>query len=190
MLSVTVRPGCGSDPEDRGHRIGHRRRVSDRRQLHEPHSAVEVGHQLGGDLHGQAGLADATHPDQGDQRVTSYQFGQVLHLGVTTHEARDLRRQVPGHAVDRAQGRKLDRQTVGADLEHPLDARQIPQAVLTQVPQIDPGHEPLGRAAHQHLATVADGHQPCRPVERRPEVVVGARFDLTRGDPHAYREPE
>ena len=146
--AVGHRPaGCGVIPSTVGHRIGHGRRVADRRQLDEPHSVRELGDQLGGDLHGQAGLADAAHPDQRDQPVTSHQLGQLLHLDLTTDEARDCAGRFPGTPSIVRKRRKLDRQTVGADLEQPLDARQVPQAVLAQVPQIDPGHEPRGRAA-------------------------------------------
>ena len=77
-----ARPGLGGHPQRGGHRVGHRRRVADRGQLHQPHPVGELAGQLGRDLHRQAGLAHPAHPGQGHQPVRPHQLRQLLHLVV------------------------------------------------------------------------------------------------------------
>ena len=92
MLSVTVSPACGVTPNDGGHRVGHRGRVADGGQLDQPDPVGELRHQLGRDLHREAGLAHAAHAGERHQPVGPHQLGQLLHLDVAAHEARRLHR--------------------------------------------------------------------------------------------------
>ena len=93
----------------------------------------------------------------------------------------------PGRAVDRPQLREARRQALVDQLEHPHRLREIPEAVLTEVPQRDVGHDLVGGGRHQHLAAVADRHEPGGPVHRRPEVVTVAFHRLTGVHGHANR---
>lgn len=45
-------------------------------------------------------------------------------------------------------------------------------------------------ARHEDLATMTDRYHPCRPVQRRTEIVLAALLDLTGGDAHPYRQPQ
>ena len=107
MLPVTVNPACGVTPNTAGHRVGHRRGVTDRGQLDQPHPVGELPGQLGRDLERQAGLADPAHSGQRDEPMGRHQFAQHLHLVVTADEARRLHRQVARHRVQGPQRREL-----------------------------------------------------------------------------------
>jgi hypothetical protein len=57
-------------------------------------------------------------------------------------------------------------------LEYPFGLQEVTQAMLTQIPEIDPTHELRGRPRNQHLAAVPDRHQSRSPVKCGPEVVT------------------
>ena len=190
MLSVTESAGLGGHAQHGGHRVGHRRRVADRRQLDQPHPVGELAGQLGRDLHRQAGLAHPAHPGEGHQPMGPHLLGQLLHRDLAAHETRRLHRQVPRHRIQRPQRRELDPQPVGAHLVQVLDTRQVTQAMLAPIDQLDARHHRRRGRRHQDLAAVAGGHHPRRPVQHRTEVVLTATLGLTGGDPHAHRQPQ
>ena len=63
---------------------------------------------------------------------------QLLDRLLAAHETSGLDRQVTRHRVQGPQRRELAPQTVGANLEDPVDAGQVPQGMLAQIDQIDP----------------------------------------------------
>ena len=87
------------DAQHRCYRVGHRRRISHRSQLENPHPVGEVIGQLRGDFGGQAGLA---HPAHSGQRHKPMSLQRRLHLvefGLTPDEAAGGRPQVPRTAI-------------------------------------------------------------------------------------------
>ena len=181
--SVTDASGAGRDAQRGRHRVGHGRGVADGGQLDQPDPVGELVRQLGGDLDGQAGLADAAHAGEGHQPVGAHQLADLLHLELAADEAGELHRQVPGRGVERPQRRERRLQPVGAHLEQALRRRQVPQAVLAQVEQVDAGHQRGRGVAHQDLAAVTGGHHPGDAVQRRPEVVAVALVRPRRWPP-------
>ena len=73
------------DAQHRGHRIGHRRRISDRGQLENPDPVGELIGQPRRNFGRQAGLADPAHPGQRHQPMS---LDRRLHLGQLRTRAR------------------------------------------------------------------------------------------------------
>ncbi len=145
-------------------------------------------------LEGEARLADATRPGQGQQRRRLRDapcLGQDL---LATDERRQLARQVAGLGVDGADGRKGLWQAACRDLEEVLCLGEVLQPMLAEVGQADVGRqhagdEVVGRARDEDLAAVADARDACRPVDVEPDVAdpVARRLAGVDAHPHADR---
>src|SRR4051812_31596286 len=112
-------------------------------------------------------------------------------LYLTPDEGGGLRRQIVMVAVEGAQGRELGGQVGRYDLEHPLRADEVAQAVLTQVTQADAGRKLItdqfpGGGGEQDLAAVSGRAQAGDAVEGRAEVVAVAQLGCAHmeGRPH------
>ena len=180
----------GRDPEDRRHGVGHGRGIADRRQLDHPDAVGELVGQLGGDLHREPGLADPARTGEGHEPVRLHELADLLHLHLAADEARDLHRQVPGGRVQRPQRRERGLEAVRPHLVEADRRRQVPQPVLAQIDQVDPGDQRGRGVAHDDLAAVPGAHHPGGAVQGRPEVVVVTLLHLAAGDPHPHRELE
>ncbi len=156
-------------------------RILNRREVDEPRPVRELRQRLGARLQGQPGLAHPTGPGQGHEVVPSEVAHQLLDLGLTADECRELSRQVRGEGVDAPDLRELPR----PDLVDPLRAGEVAEAMLTQIDQVA-GFAYLGeRLRCEDLSSVAGGHDPRRPIQRRPEVVTVALVGLPDVEAHA-----
>ncbi len=159
-------------------RVGYQVAVSNRGQLHQPHSVPIVVEALCGGLDGQPGLARASHAGQGQQAVVVKPLHHVVQLGLAADERCQLDGQVVGVGIERLQRREVVAQSVGDHLEDPLGPPEVLQGVLPEV--LEGGtvggaaQDLLGAEAEQDLVTVAGREHPCRPVQRRSEVVAVA----------------
>jgi len=72
-----------------------------RRQLAQPRTIRELGHDLSRDLHRESRLADTTDAGQRDETVLGQPLRDRVHLRVTPDETRDLHGQIPGQLVER-----------------------------------------------------------------------------------------
>ena len=177
----------GGDVERGGDHLHEALRVVGRRQLAQPGTVGKLGNNLGRDLHREPCLAHPADTGERHQVVLADQAADHRDRVDPADEARDLHREVSGPRVDRPQLREARRQALVDQLEHPHRLREIPQAVLTEVPQRHVGHDLVGGGRHQHLATVADRHEPGGPVHRRPEIVTVAFHCLSGVHGHANR---
>ena len=135
-----LRPVEQADPM--GDRRGDLRRIGHVGEGHEPGTVRVPRRELSGGFDGQARLADAAGPGQGDQPGRAGQLGDRGQLRVTAEEARQATGQVAAHAPRRAQRREVRRQAVDRQLIERLGTGHITQEVATQV------HEPgAGRGA-------------------------------------------
>ncbi len=94
----------------------------------------------------------------------------------------------PGAASTVRNGGNVDRQTLGAHLEEVLDARQVPQPVLTQIAQLDARHQRRGRRRApgsgrrgRRPSPGPPGSTPARSSRRRA-------LGLTGMHPHPHRQ--
>ena len=181
----------GSDSQPGGDHVGQRGGVTEGGELDQPRPVGKLRDQLGGDLEGQAGLADPANPGQGDQTMGSHLGDQFLYGAGTTHKTGALDGQVPRHRVQGPQGRELDSQALGADLEDPVHPREVAQGMPAQIDQNDVvGHQLRRGRRDQDLAAVPGRHHPGRPVQRRTEVVLSPQLGRAGPDPHPRRQPQ
>jgi hypothetical protein len=115
----------------------------------------------------------------------------LLQIRVAADEGGGLGGQVVVTAVEGGQRREAVGE-VGVDqLEQPLGTAQVLEAVGAEVAQVGSFREPVGgqggrRRRQQHLAAMADGHDPCGAVDCRAEVVAGAGRGLAGVQPHPH----
>ena len=166
-------------------------RVAERCKLREPGAVDEaVGHPTGHFEH-QACLAGPTGSDQRDKPVTGDKRLQIGQLAFSPDERGQLDGEVRPPGAERAERRELPRQVGHRDLEDLLGPIEVPKAVRPEVPELGSARQavPGQDACHrrdQDLATVTDGEDAGRAVERRSEVVAVA--DL--GGPRVDRHPD
>ena len=98
----------------------------------------EPRQHLRGDLHGETGLAHAAGAGQGDERRLVERRRERDDLVLAPDERRELRRQVAGVRLQRPERRELDGQLRMHDLEDVLGSRQVAEAVLPEIEQLDP----------------------------------------------------
>ena len=169
--------------EGLGDRLQHQRRIAQRRQGDEKHPLLEFIHHVGGGLQGEAGLAGAADPGQGQQAHLG--VGQLFldgaNLVLATDEGGGLRRQIVGARIERLERREVDREIGRNELKDALRSDQVLQSPLAHVAQRDIGrkmiaHQFLGGQRQQDLSAVRCFHQPRRAVQRRAIVITTALF--------------
>ena len=77
-----------SDAQHRRDRIGHRRRISDRRQFENPDPVGKFVGQPRRDFGRQAGLANPAHPGQRHQPMSIDRRFHLVEFGLASDEAR------------------------------------------------------------------------------------------------------
>jgi hypothetical protein len=164
----------------------HERRVGDRGELYERDPVLEGLQQLCGGGHGQARLADPAGPGHRDETASlaSEQAREFGHLLLPPDEGDRLEGQTA--AAERAQRREV----VAADLEEPNRRRDVLQAVLSQVAQLERVvEECLCRVREDDLAAVTGRRDARGPVDVEADVVVirDARLPGVDADPHTHR---
>jgi hypothetical protein len=102
-------------------------------ELAQPRTVGVVGKYLGCHLRREARLTDATDPDDRDQSRPLERLGDPDQVLVASDEGRELHGKVSPESVDRPKWREVAVEPGRVDLEHPLGAREIAQAVLTEI---------------------------------------------------------
>ena len=114
----------------------------------------------------------------------------VGHHFVATDQLGSLDRQVVRKAVEAPQRRKLLVEFGMHHLPDPLGLGEIAQTMRAQVAELDRFRAALqemcGEVRDQDLSAVADGHDPRRPVERSPSVVLADLLNFAGVQPHAH----
>ena len=107
-------------------------------------------------------------------------------------ERGQFERQVVRHRRQRRQGGEFGLEPLGGDLVDAFGVEQVFEAVLTQVPIVDPGGvggERPGGLGHDDLAAVRRGGDAGGAVDVEPDVVVAPEHSLTGMDPHPDQHP-
>ena len=120
-------------------------------------------------------------------------MGDAVELVRAADEGRHLLGQIAGIRVRRSDRWELRREVRRPNLEDPLRSSEIAESVLAQVGEFDAGWQGLaqhlfGRERDEDLPTVRSTHDPRRPVDRRPVVVVGPELGGTGVQPHAHAQ--
>ena len=165
--------------DHRRHQVG----VADGRQGDEVDAVGKGLHDLRADLEAEAGLADASRPDQRQQARPGE---QALGLGdrlLAPDKAGELRRQVVGRRVQRAERGKRVGYAVDDELVETFRTRQVLQAVQAQVAKgevarqagLDQG---AGGFRQQDLPTVRGRLHPRRVMHVEADVLVAHQWRL------------
>jgi hypothetical protein len=147
-----------NDPQHRGDRVGHRRRVGDRCELEKPDPIGKFVHQLRGDFQCQPRLTNPAHPGQRDQPTESHCRLDLGDLIVAPNPAGDRGSQVPWCRVESPQWRKVRSESRRLQLKHPDRVRQVTQAPRPEVQQLDSAEQCRSRVGHQDLTAMSRGH--------------------------------
>ena len=176
------------DAQHRRHRVGHRRRISDRSQFEKPDTVGKFIGQPRRDFGRQAGLADPAHPGQRHQPMS-------LHRRFTsaTSDSRPMKlvvagRRFPGLVSSARNGGNSVRRPGARTWNTPTGTRHIPQPSRPQIDQVNSAEQHRRRVGHQDLTAMPGGHHPRRAVEHRAEVVPVAQFGLAGRQPHPHRQ--
>ena len=126
-------------------------RIGDRRELAQPRTVRELADDLRRDLQREAGLADPAHPGQRHQATTDgpAPASDAISASRPTNVV-IWRGRLPGSASTDRNGGNSPRQTRRVHLEDPLGSRQVAQAVLTQIDELD---RPVAHAARSSPPT-------------------------------------
>ena len=166
-------------------RLGHERRVAQRRQADPEDPRLEGGHELGGGLEREPRLARAAGTREGDQaRAVAKQSEQLIALARPADEGGGRSRQV------RVRDRLQRREGLTAQLEERDRLVEVLEAVLTEIADKHPVVEQRPRRlAQQHLAPVSRRHDPRRPVHVEADVLgrVENRLARVHADPDPNR---
>ena len=184
-VSRTFGPHVERRRDSGRHQLG----IAHRGQLDEPDPVARAADDMLGYPQREARLAAAARARQGDEPLPLQQRAHCTRLGLAAHEAREVRGQVVERAIDRPKWTSDILQAGAAYVEHLLEPPEVLQPMLTQVAEPDPGWDVLAeskscRRRHEHLATVANCHQSCNPIDGRPEEVIVPSCALTRMDCH------
>ena len=191
LLERETLPRAGTE---RGHHdLRHRVRVAGRRQLAQPCAARRPRKHLGRDLNGEAGLADTTDADDGDEPDVAERVGDRVDLLLAADERRDLRGQVAREGVERLQSRELASEAGRAELEHALGASEVTETVLTEVDELVAvgerfAEQLLSGVRHDDLATVRGAHETRGAIQCGAVVVAVAQLGRSRVQAHPHQE--
>ena len=128
---------AGLGPRARGgrQRGRHETGAVDRRQFGEVQTVGEQGGRRSGRLEREARLADASRPDQRDERVRLQQFGQLVELAVAADQARprDAQAVVVPRRARRCDGVEESGPRELSELDGPLEVAQAEAAEALHV---------------------------------------------------------
>ena len=169
-------------------------RVAGLGQVHEGDAIQEGWRQVLGDLDRQRRLAGAARSRQGQQSDRSIRepIPDLGEFASATDQPGGPGRQVRPGRARRDQRREVRRQVWVDELEEALRPTEVLQAMLAQVDQVGARRAAprvlarSGRLGQEDLAAVPGGHDPGRPVDRRPEVVVATMLGLAGVHPHPH----
>ncbi len=166
-------------------------RVGEHSQVDEPGAILQLAQELLCQLQGDARLADAARPGEGEQRRRCQQALRFGELRLATDEARQLARQVVGMRIHRPQRRELGRQVRDDRLEEPLLPGQVAEPMLPEVAERHPGRQlpgdqVMGRLRHEELPSVSGRADPCRPMDVDPDVAILPAACLSGVHPHPH----
>ena len=152
-------------PRDLGR---HELMVGQSRERDPEHAIVQRPDELGGDLQGEAGLPGAAGPgDRQESRPVGEQRDELLELSLSPDERDRDDGQVGG--VERAERREL----AVAELEEPLGADEVLQAVLAEVADLGIALEQTpGRLGEDDLPPVRRRRDPCRAMDVDADVAL------------------
>jgi len=114
------------------------------------------------------------------QTIVGQDPPHVAHFSVAADKARQTYREMLGsNGIGCAKRRELVVKVSMAQLHHPFGPGQITQLVGTKIDQPHVGREPVddqivGRARQHGLPAVRQITQPCRPIDRRTDVIAVA----------------
>ena len=188
-LSVDRPTGWGVTPKAAATTSGERRRIAQRGQLDQPHPVGEPGSSSAATCNARRVLPTPPTP----VKVTT-RWALIVSMSSSTAARRPTKLVVwtgrfPGTA-SKVRKWQIGLQAWRPDLEHALDAGQVPEAMVAQITQIDTRHQRRGRGRHQDLTAVPGAHYPGGPVQHRTEVILPATLGLTCGNAHAHRQPQ
>ncbi len=176
---------------DRGRDGGHRQqRVLDRRELDHVHLAAASLPDIGGDAQCEAGLADTSGTEQGDQAVTRQQADDAGEVDAPADQRGDLGRSCPSPA-GRRRGRRPHQRGIGFQdlpLERPDACGRIETEFIVQdrPERGDPPEGIRGSTAameccrQQHPSPFAQGMLGDERLHLGHEGVVLARVEAER----------
>jgi hypothetical protein len=162
----------------------HERGVAQRRERHPPDAVVELVRCLGCSLEREPGLTRAAGAGEGEQAdAVRKPFDHLVELPGAAQEVRRGNRQV--RPVQRPRPRELGR----PELEQPLRCREVLQAVLAKVADVEAVVQQVaGGAGDERLPAMRRSHDPRRPVNVDPDVIGWVEDRLagvdTDPDPH------
>ena len=151
-------------------------RVPDGLERHEPRPVgVAIG-DVGRELQGEARLAGPAGARQGQEPGGLEQAARLGQLGLAPDEARQLRRQVVGSAVERPDRRELGPQPVDGELADLLGP-EVLEPMLAEAPQLRARRQLIEDERRrglrqQDLAAVPGAGDPRRPVDVRTDVLA------------------
>ena len=167
VLAVVAHQDPHQDPHVRGGDAEAAHTVGDvsgpRRRGDQEVAAVRVGEpvdQLGGDLLGEAGLADPAGAGHRDQPLLGGEATQLDHLGDPPDQRGRRAREVVAELIERPQRGEAVGEIGMDQLPHPFGAGQVAQAVHAEIADRGVGgemigHQPGGDVRQQHLAPIS-----------------------------------
>ncbi len=162
-----------------------------RTQVHEPHAFGELVEHLAGELHREAGLANASGPGEGDERRGGEDLLRLGYLPLAPHEGGELPRKVVRSRVDGPQGRKVSFEAGSRDLVELLRCGEVLELVLAEVHQAHlvgelAAREVSGRLAQQDLTAMSGSADPRGTVHVDAHVARLAARGLPGMHPHPH----
>ena len=169
-----------------GHQRDNLFTVSRDGETHEPHPVPVPRQRGGGRLQRESRLAATARSSQGHEPAVPERVEHIGELGSTPNERIDRRGQVV-RSRERAQRRELAPERRMRELPD-TDLADILQLMTAEIDRRDIGREPVRHLADEHLTTVADRHQPGRPIQLGAVIVAitHTRFAGMHTHPHLH----
>ena len=179
--------GLLADAERFGGGLRHQLWLAERRELDQPDAVLEAVDHVGGRLEREAGLARAAGADEGEHAAGRELLLDLRELGVATDEAGRADRQVVAARVHRPERRKFRAEISCGDLEDPLRALEVAEAVPAEVAELDPlgqavDREVTRRLGQEDLVAVRGREQARAAVDRGAVIVARAKLRLAAVD--------
>ena len=179
-------------PGRRRHHVADTVGVDNGGEVDPPHAVGEPVDQLGGDLLGEAGLADPAGAGHRDQPLIGGEATQLGQLRDPSDQRGRRARQIVTELVERPQRGEVVGEIGMNQLPHPLGTGQIAQVVHAEIAECRVGgqmigHQPGGDVRQKHLAPMGTGPQPCTTDHRVTHVIAPvAQLCLAGVDRHPH----